>query len=161
MAACRKSTQPKFDPVKYSGQWYEFAKYPTLKYQNMCKNSTADYKWDSSTSTLKVVNTCFLQNGQQYSRSANAKIIDFEDPGKLSIEFDATEGPTDGKGQYWVHYTDYDNYAIVGGPSSKYLWILSRQPKLSKKEARWLIDLVEGFGYNADCLMSSANNISD
>ena len=68
-------------------------------------------------------------------------------PDKLSLLFN--DGlSNDGVGDYWVHWTDYCNYALVGGSTDKYFWILSRKETIDKSDIPYLTKLVEKYGYD-------------
>ena len=89
------------------------------------------------------------------SRHSEAWVIDPTDRGKLAIEFDASEGPVGPRSEYWVHWTDYNTYSIVGGPSGKYLWLLSRNPTIKAKDVEPILDVIRGFGYDTDKLVGN------
>ena len=57
-------------------------------------------------------------------------------------------------GNYWVldHGEDYD-WSIVGDPTSRYLWILSRQQVLQEMERRSLIKRASALGYDTSRLV--------
>ena len=145
------STQKNFDVKRYLGKWYEIAKYK-FKWEIGCAFSMAEYSWNDG--ILNVKNTCLDENRKPlYSRSAIA-VPNANDPSKLKIDFN--DGlPSDPVGNYWVHWTDYDNYSIVGGPEKKFLWILSRTPEISAEEALMLLNKVSTFGYDSEKLVAN------
>lgn len=92
-------------------------------------------------------NTCIKADGTSYDRKGVAHIKDKNEPAKLELVFN--DGlPSDGPSPYWVHWTDYKNYSIVGGPSGKFLWILGREPKITKADLKKLLNLCRSIGYN-------------
>jgi lipocalin len=152
------STIDTFDPKRYSGRWYEIAKYK-FKWQLDCADSVAIYVWDTQNQKLLVENQCYDKNGIHIrSRFGEAIIPNPNDPGKLILNF--TDGlPKDPKGDYWIHWTDYDNYSIVGGPSKQFLWLLSRKDKIKASEVEPLLKKIRSYGYDTEKLMANPKNI--
>ena len=60
---------------------------------------------------------------------------------------------------YWIHWTDYSNYAIVGGPGNDYLWVLSRRQQIFNSEIPRLMKLVHCLGYDPSRLISNPKSI--
>lgn len=58
-----------------------------------------------------------------------------------------------------IHWTDYGNFAIVGVPDKKYLWILSRTESISKAKARDLMRIAEKLGYDIDKLWAEPSAV--
>jgi apolipoprotein D and lipocalin family protein len=57
-------------------------------------------------------------------------------------------------GNYWVlELGDRYEYAVVGEPSRKYLWILSRTPTISEDQYAAITRKLAAKGYNAGRLM--------
>ena len=62
-------------------------------------------------------------------------------------------------GDYWVIGLDREyQYAIVGTPSRKYGWILSRHPKLAKEDLDVVFDILRNQGYNPDEFLMTEQN---
>ena len=134
-----------FNSERYQGTWYEIAKYP-FKWEIGCHGSTAEY--EMSGNELLITNSCKINNKQFIRKGRGIMIEDF----KFKIIFD--DGlPNDGVGDYWIEYTDYDNYSIVGSPSRKYLWILSRRQIITQDEYNFLLNIVRKRGYPTDKLV--------
>lgn len=145
---------------KYMGTWYEIAKYDNLIWDKDCEHARVIYKYDEKTQKILVENQCFINGKKVRSRKAKAWIPDQNDKGKLLIDFGNNFPTNFGPVQYWVHWTDYDN-AIVGGPSGKILWWLSRKPTVYYKDIEPMLKIVESFGYDADKLMSSRSAVTE
>lgn len=114
------------DLKRYSGLWYEIASYPQ-KFQKGCCGTTARYTL-SEKGYVIVENNCYRDslNG----RLSNIKGKAFTDKNgknaKLKVQFFKPF-----KGKYWILELDTAyNYAAVGHPNRKYLWILSRAPQM-------------------------------
>jgi apolipoprotein D and lipocalin family protein len=57
------------------------------------------------------------------------------------------------EGDYWVIALEPDyKWAIVGEPSGRYLWILSRTPQVPDDVRADLLSRVEALGYNTKAL---------
>ena len=136
---------------RYLGRWYELARYEA-GFQKDCEAVTADYSLKKN-GTLKVVNTCRKNsiNGKLSSASGKAKIVEGSRNAKLRVSF---FGPF--YGDYWVLDRD-DNYdwAIVGEPSGKYLWLLSRVANPSEEIRELMMQRVNEMGYNMDLIRTT------
>jgi len=64
------------------------------------------------------------------------------DGGKFKIRFDNM----DKYGHYWVHWTDYDNIAVVGNGRG-WVWVLSRNKKYNPEEMKKLVPILKEYGY--------------
>ncbi len=63
------------------------------------------------------------------------------------------------KGDYWVLRVD-PNYqvALVGGPSHKYLWILSRSPQLDEATYQSYLQTAKSYGYDVSKLVKTTQS---
>jgi apolipoprotein D and lipocalin family protein len=114
---------------KYAGKWYEIASYP-MSFQKDCYCVTADYTLTDK-GYVKVYNSCRKGsvNGKMKSITGKAFPVKGTNNVKLKVQF---FWPF--KADYWVinKAEDY-SWAVVSGPSRKYLWILSRTPDMPKE----------------------------
>ncbi len=112
------------DLERYLGRWYELARYEN-RFERGCEGVTAQYS-KRPDGMIAVLNTCRdgAPDGQARAAEGRAKVVEGSDGAKLKVSF---FGPF--FGDYWVldRADDY-SWAIVGEPSGKYLWILSRDP---------------------------------
>ena len=62
-------------------------------------------------------------------------------------------------GDYWIINlgNDYD-YAVVGTPNRKYLWILNRTPQMDEKLYSQLIEFAKSEGFDANNLIKTIHN---
>jgi apolipoprotein D and lipocalin family protein len=137
------------DPVKYLGKWYEIARLPN-SFQKQCAQSTAEYsKIDDE--TIRVVNRC-SQTGSDKSDGIEGKAFVVPNSGnaKLKVQF---FWPF--KGDYWIIALDKENYqwAIVGEPKRKYLWILARQASIDNKLFTQLKEMAGEKGFDVSKLI--------
>ncbi len=125
-------TVPSVDLKKYSGTWYEIAKYPNKFQKNCVGNTTATYTLKSE-GKLEVLNRCLEKDGTTKAAKAAGKINDKQTNAKLKVRF--APGFTSFLPFVWADYwvidlaSDY-SYAVVATPDRDYFWILSRTPEL-------------------------------
>jgi apolipoprotein D and lipocalin family protein len=134
---------------KYLGTWYELARYDN-RFERGCEAVTATYS-PLPDGMVKVVNKCRkgAVEGKMKKSNGKAKIVDTATNAKLKVSF---FGPFY-VGDYWVldRADDY-SWSIVGEPSGKYLWILTREAKPSEKTRRMLWDRAAELGYEVSLL---------
>jgi apolipoprotein D and lipocalin family protein len=139
-------TVAKVDLEKYLGKWYEIAHLPA-GFQNGCNQTTATYSLHDN-GDISVLNEC-TKNGKYKKAKGTAKIVDKQTGAKLKVTF------------FWPFYGDYwiiklganYDYSIVGTPNRKYLWILSRTPKIDQKLFSKLTEFAKSKGFNTDNLI--------
>jgi apolipoprotein D and lipocalin family protein len=143
------------DLTRYVGRWYEIARYPH-RFEEGCSSVSADYTLQEN-GTIKVLNQCVLedQGGKVKQAHGTAKVVDSATNAKLKVSF---FWPF--YGDYWVLHLDPDyQYAIIGAPSRKYLWILARKPHLSPSTLQKLLKKLKGFGYDPDRLIMTDHSV--
>jgi apolipoprotein D and lipocalin family protein len=137
-------TVPTVDLERYLGTWYEIASYPAW-FQKNCTAVTADYT-QRDDGLIQVVNSCRKKtlDGKLKRSKGRAKIVDTESNAKLKVSF---FGPF--WGPYWIIDLD-ENYqwAVVGVPDRRYLWILSRTPQMDEKIYSGILDRLVDQGYD-------------
>ena len=136
-------TVPEVNLTKYAGLWYEIAAYPN-RFEKGCKCVTAEYSIIDS-SNVRVINTCIDQkSGKTKKIKGKAFPVENSNNAKLKVQF---FWPF--KGDYWIFYLDDEyQHAIVGSPNRKFLWILSREPRIDKREFDKLISIIESKGFS-------------
>lgn len=135
---------------RYLGRWYEIARYEQ-SFQKDCDAVTADYALRED-GKISVLNSCRKPDGQLKQADGKAKVVDSATGAKLKVSF---FGPF--YGDYWVldRADDY-SWSIVGEPSGRYLWILSRQANPGKARVDMLIARVKALGYDTSMLRITA-----
>jgi apolipoprotein D and lipocalin family protein len=155
-AAQEKDTQPlqvvpTVDLNRYAGTWYEIGRKP-FKYQSQCVGDvTATYTLLDD-GDIKVVNRCRKENGEINEAVGKAKLADEDGPNtKLKVRF----APAFLSflpfvwGDYWIIELSPDyTYAVVGEPDRKYMWILSRTPKMDETTLQGIIERARQKGYD-------------
>jgi apolipoprotein D and lipocalin family protein len=152
----KSQTSPRNEPVtvdsvdlnKYVGLWYEIAKIPN-SFQRKCDhNTTATYKLRED-GKIDVINRCVEKDGSVNEAKGIAKVVDSKTNSKLEVSFVRILGISLFWGDYWIIGLDKDyRYAVVGTPTRKYGWILSRTPELSQKDMENIFALLRNQGYN-------------
>ena len=142
------------DIQKYVGKWYEIAHLPMYFQRKCIANINAEYSVNED-QTVNVLNSCRTANGEMISSEGvaypqnrgNSKLkVSFLPKGLRWIPFT--------KGHYWVLRVDPEyKVALVGGPSNKYLWILSRQPQLDEATYESYLETAKHYGYDVTKLI--------
>lgn len=136
------------DLKKYAGLWYEIAKIPNSFQKQCVKGTTAKYILTED-GEIKVINSCIDGDGEVDKADGLARIVDKKSNAKLEVSFFSIFGWRPIWGDYWIIGLD-ENYqwAIVGTPSRKYGWILSRAPKLDEATMNKIFEIIKDQGYN-------------
>ncbi len=137
-------TVPNVDLKKYAGKWYEIASYPQ-RFQKGCHCTTAEYTL-SERGYVIVENRCNKDsvNGRQSYIKGKAFVEKGSGNSKLKVQF---FWPF--KGKYWIIdlANDY-SYAVVSHPNRKYLWILSRTPKMNENLYQQILTRLKKKGFD-------------
>ncbi len=137
-------TVPRVDLARYMGTWYEIASYPQ-RFQRGCTGTTATYTLRPDGS-VQVVNRCARDSldGKVTVARGRAKVVDKGSNAKLKVSFFWPFW-----GDYWIIDlgADYE-YAVVGHPSRKYLWILGRAPTMDAAVYERILERLRQQGYD-------------
>jgi apolipoprotein D and lipocalin family protein len=167
LAGCATSGQDPLAPKtvksvnlkRYQGTWYELARMP-MYFQRDCAQSEAHYTLKPD-GNVAVLNRCLTAQWQweEVKGTAYPQVPGKGD--KLWLEFDTWFSrliPGTAKGEYWVLYVS-DDYktAIVGDPSRKYLWLLSRTPTVNGVVREELLSKARQQGYDTTRLIWRAS----
>ncbi len=124
-------TVSQVDLDRYVGTWHEVARLPNWFQDHCIGNVTADYK-RLDNGAIEVVNRCLVEGGMIDEAHGVARIVDTSTNAKLEVSFVSVFGWNLFWGDYWIlELGDEYEYAVVGMPSRKYAWILSRTVRLS------------------------------
>jgi lipocalin len=144
-----KTVVKELDIDKYLGNWYEIARYDH-RFEHGLVGVTAKYSLRND-GKIKVVNSGYkgTLDGPKSEAIGKAKIPNPKISSKLKVSF------------FWFFYGDYfvleldENYqwAIIGSSSDKYLWILSRTPKIDEDLYKQMLEKIIKRGYNVDNLI--------
>lgn len=120
-------TVPSVDLARYAGSWHEIARLPNM-FQRSCRHSRAEYT-ACGDGSIRVVNTCVKANGRCTSVEGRAEPVPGSGNARLRVKFGglASLVPASRQGNYWIIALDDDyQWAMVGTPDRRFLWILAR-----------------------------------
>ena len=137
-------------PVKlsqYLGVWYEIGRYEN-GFERGLEGVTAEYRVRAD-GLIRIVNTGRRGSPTGHARVIQgwAKVVGGSDNAKLKLSFFGPLFLAD----YWIldHAEDYA-WSIVGEPSGRYLWLLSRRPYLSPETREAIYSRARQLGYDTD-----------
>jgi apolipoprotein D and lipocalin family protein len=159
LISCASSQNKDFPPLttveqvdlnKYVGLWYELAKIPN-SFQDQCAyGTTAEYRIDED-GDIVVINSCYDEKGKIDVAEGLAKVVDKKSNAKLEVSFVSFFGIRPFWGDYWIIGLDEDyKWAVIGTPTRKYGWILSRTPSLPDDTMQKIFSLLKSQHYNPD-----------
>ncbi len=140
---------PKVDLTRYAGRWYEIARLPNRFQRNCDANTSALYTLRDD-GKIMVLNQCETADGKAKSTKGTAHVASDQGPNtKLKVTF------------FWPFYGDYwiidldpeYRWAVVSEPSRKYLWILSRQPKMDETEYNPIVERIKANGFDLSSMI--------
>jgi apolipoprotein D and lipocalin family protein len=144
------------DLQRYSGRWYEIAHLP-MYFQRKCLDAVIATYTPSTDGSIQVHNTCRTRDGVK-AVDGMARITPGQ-PAVIKVRF-APAWLTwlpQVWAEYWVIEVDADySWAVVGSPSRKYLWILSRHREMPHALFDVLKQRARQRGYAVDNLMMMA-----
>jgi apolipoprotein D and lipocalin family protein len=132
------------DLKKYSGTWYEIARLPN-PFERKLKCITATYTLRED-GKITVLNKGHYITDTEKINSAKgvAWVPDKKTPAKLKVRFFWPFS-----GDYWILFLEKDyRYVLVGDPSYKYMWILSRDKEMDDTTYKMLLKKAVVNGFN-------------
>lgn len=132
---------------KYLGTWYEIARFDHSFERNL-QGVTATYSIRED-GKIRVLNQGYKDSVEGELSRAEGKAKITSESGKLKVSF------------FWIFYADYlileldEDYewALIGSSSDKYLWILSRTPKLKNDDLNLILEKASQRGYDTSKLI--------
>ena len=132
------------DLNRYAGTWFEIAKLPN-SFEKGLKCVTANYTLLEN-GKIEIVNqgVNVLKHDKVQNIKGVAFIPDKKVTTKLKVRFFWPFS-----GSYWILDLDKDNYqyALIGEPSRKYLWILGRAKTMDRDLYNRLITKAKELGF--------------
>ncbi len=139
-----KTVVKELDINRYLGTWYEIARFDH-SFERGLEGVTATYSLRED-GKIKVVNSGYKGSlSGEYSEAIGKAKIPYpvKEPAKLKVSF------------FWIFYGDYFvldldtdyQWAVIGSSSDKYLWILSRTPKMDASIYTGILNKLEIRGY--------------
>lgn len=145
---------PALDLQRYAGQWHEIAHVPMFFQRNCAANITATYT-PRDDGRIGVRNACDDKQGKRIVSEGVARPVPGQ-PGQLEVRFapDWLAWVPMVWADYWVVDLDPEyQWAVVGSPSRKYLWILSRTPTMARSRYDAIVARAAQRGYPVDELV--------
>lgn len=148
------TTVEEVDLARYAGRWYEIARLPNCFERSDMTNITADYDLLPSGQVV-VCNSATRGDGREVEVTGVARAVDSTNT-KLEVSF--VPAPLRILpfiwGNYWILDLDPDyQWSLVGEPTRKYMWILSRQPEISEDLYRSLCNSAQEKGFDVTDLI--------
>ncbi|CAN7625984.1 lipocalin family protein [Variovorax sp. LjRoot84] len=143
------------DLQRYAGLWHEQARLPNRFQKQSAGPATAEYTLLGD-GQMEVRNRCILDDGsfdEAVGVARVAPVAGQPGAGRLEVRF-APEWlgwlPAVW-GDYWILKLDRDyQVALVGTPDRKYLWVLSRAPRLDDAALDAELDYARSLGFDVD-----------
>ena len=151
----RKEPSPPLETVphvaleRYTGVWYEIARYPN-SFQENCVGSRATYALRDDRK-ISVLNECYDKSfgGRLRTAKGTAWGVDKETNARLKVSFFWFFA-----GDYWIIDLGKDyEYAVIGHPKRKYLWILSRTKEMDREVYEGILSRLRDKQYDTSKLM--------
>ncbi|HJQ31421.1 MAG TPA: lipocalin family protein [Pyrinomonadaceae bacterium] len=147
---------PSVDFSRYAGLWYEVARLPNRFEKKCAADVTAEYT-PREDGRIRVVNSCRKQDGKLTKAEGVARLADRKGPNsRLEVRF--APSFLSFLPVVWGDYQiielapDY-SHAVVGSPDRKYLWILSRTPRMDEATYRRLTKAAAAQGFDVSRMM--------
>jgi apolipoprotein D and lipocalin family protein len=147
---------PSVELARYAGLWYEVARLPNRFEEKCAGDVTAEYTLVKA-DRIKVVNRCRKKDGRMTEAEGVARLTDKKGPNsRLEVRFAPSYLSL--LPFVWGDYQiielapDY-GHALVGDPSRKYLWILSRTPRMDEETYRRLTEAARSQGFDVSRLI--------
>jgi len=145
------------DLDRYAGHWHEIAHLPMFFQRKCIDKITATYI-PNPDGTIGVHNACRTEKGEMDASDGVAKPVDGV-PGALKVRFaPAWLSWVPGVwADYWVIEVGHNyQWAVVGSPSHKYLWVLSRSPSMDRGTFEQIRERAAQRGYPVNDLVMAA-----
>ncbi len=140
-----------FDLARYLGTWHEIASIPQFFQRKCVRDTKASYSAGDA-GLIRVDNVCARDDGARERASGRARQSGVGLPSKLEVTFIEFFGEYRFwvAADYWVIALDPNyRWAVVGHPSRRYGWVLSRDPLLPPVALAEIIGRLKAQGYDA------------
>ena len=149
MAAQTVTAVPRLDLNRYMGTWYEVARLPDKTEKKCVRNVRILYALGDKKGTFQMGTSCELKDGTPDDYDATGK-MDKQGDGRLKLNHLVLFSTP-----YWVLATGpaYE-WALVGSPKHKTLWILSRTATLDPAVLAQLKEMATAQGFDLSKLIT-------
>jgi apolipoprotein D and lipocalin family protein len=152
------------DLEKYAGRFYEIARLPNRFQKRCARNVTATYTLRGD-GRVTVVNECETAEGAPLRAEGEARRAH---PDRAVAELEVRFAPRFLSflpfvwGDYWVLELSPDySLALVGEPKRRYLWVLSRTPRIDDESYQRLLSVAESMGYDTSRVVRTLQDPSE
>lgn len=148
------TTVENLDLQRYAGTWYEQARLPMF-FQRKCERNTTAHYAIQANGDIAVTNRCQTRDGKIIKAEGTARVV----PGssaKLEVRFapDVLAFLPFVWADYWVIDLDPQyQWAVVGEPRRKYLWVLSRDKSLQRETLEAIVERAKAKGFRTERLI--------
>lgn len=149
------------DLNRYTGKWFEIARFPN-KFQKMCVSDVDATYVKRTNGDIDVINRCKNASGSIEEAIGRARVPNPETMAKLQVRF-APQWMT-WLPMVWADYwvinlaPDY-SVSVVGDPTRKYLWVLSRTPVMAEPVYDALLKKLVTQGYDTSRLVLTRQDV--
>ena len=150
-------TMPQVDLLRYAGTWHEQARLPA-PFESVCEGQPRAI-YQPLGGRLSVRNECLGANGDLRVVEGVARVVPGSGGARLQVSFVPAwlQWLPMVWADLWILHVDESapdyRVALVGHPSRKGLWLLSRDPELPADELQRLVALANNLGFNTDRLV--------
>lgn len=139
---------PSVDLNRFAGKWFEIARFPGKHHDVAGMTLTYTLNPDNSLDVVMNYHDHDL-NGPEHTEHKHIRIAEPDNRSHLKKQI---LGPL--STDYWILEIgkDYD-YAVLGTPSRKHLWILSRTPHFDEARYEDILDRMAEQGFDTDRLI--------
>jgi len=138
-----------FDLERYLGRWHEIARLDH-PFERGLSHVSAEYSMHKDGS-VRVINSGYSKSQDKWKKAeGRARFVHSPTEGFLKVSF---FGPF--YASYIIFALDQEdyNYAMISGPDTSFLWILSRQPTLDQKTLDKLLGKAQLAGFDTSRLI--------
>lgn len=138
-----------FDSGRYLGKWYEIARLDH-SFERGLSHVSAEYA-STGDGGISVTNRGFSESGGRWKEArGKAYFVRDASEGYLKVTFFCPF-----YGSYVIFELDHEDYqyAFVSGPSTDYLWLLSRTPSASPELIDKFVKEAKSRGFETDDLI--------
>ena len=150
-------TVPQVDLVRYAGTWHEQARLPA-PFESACQGQPRAI-YQPLGGRLSVRNECRGADGDLRVVEGVARVVPGSGSARLQVSFMPAwlQWLPMVWADLWILHVDEDapdyRVALVGHPSRKGLWLLSRDPALAVDELQRLVAVASNLGFDTDRLV--------
>ena len=145
------ATVSEVDLKRYMGTWYEIARLPN-SFQKKCSGNVSASYASIDSDTIEVTNRCKkVSGGCAESKGRARKAVSNGPNSKLKVTFAPSWLSWLGFvwGNYWILELAPDySYSVVGEPTFKYLWVLSRTKTMDKIVLEGILERAKQKGFD-------------